>query len=575
MDFRERANQWLASNRVSESDKSFIRSCNDEELEDMFGADLEFGTAGLRGELGPGTNRINILVVRRATIGLARFILDKYGEEGKRRGVAVSFDNRHGSYKFSAAVCDILNTYGIDTYCFACPHPTPELSYTVRKLHCVAGVMITASHNPAKYNGYKVYDETGDQMVYENIDALVKEINSLPDVLSIRIEPAIIRGTNTILGENFDSEFIDREVSTSILNEGGISPKHVKIVLTPMCGTNVFLGPWSLRDCGYTVSSVPGQDSWDADFDDVPFPNPEFDCAWVKAEKHLMEMHEKDPAYTVAICNDPDADRVGLGFIGRDGKFHRYTGNQTGALLIDFLLGERKKQGTLPPDGVVYNSFVTSAFGATIAERKYGMKVRWVPTGFKYIGYAIEHSCEPFVFGYEESYGYLTKEFVRDKDCLQSNIAIADMAEDCYRKGITIDERFAQLEAEFGHFVTSLRNIEVDGLVGKRKLTERLNDIRHNPIGNIAGQQVVRVDDYLESVRVSPVENRTERIDDIPSLDCIKYFFSNGWLAVRPSGTEPKCKVYCEMVAPSDEDGKRLADSVIDDFCRYLNIDEI
>lgn len=572
MDFRERAQKWLDSDQVSAADKAIIKAADENKLIDMFGADIEFGTAGLRGEIGPGTNRLNPLVVRKATVGLAKFVISKYGDEGKRRGVAVSFDNRHMSHEFSDEVCDILNSYGINTFSFACPHPTPELSYTVRECKCVAGVMVTASHNPAKYNGYKVYDETGDQMVYENIDMLVKEIASLPDFLDVVVEKAPVRGVNTVLGENFDSRFVAKEAGTSIMNLNGVSPKHIKVVLTPQCGTNVFLGPWTLRKCGYEVTSVPGQDRWDGDFDGVEFPNPEFDCAWVKAEKLLMELHAKDPAYQIAICNDPDADRVGLGFIGKDGKFHRYTGNQTGALLIDFILGERKKQGNLPADGVVYNSFVTSAFGATVAEKKYGMKVVWVPTGFKYIGYAIERSKAPFMFGYEESYGYLTKEFVRDKDCLQSNVAIADMAEDCYRKGITIDERFAQLESEFGHFVTSLKNIMVDGLVGKRKLTAELAQIRKEPISSLAGQKVVRVDDYLNSARYDLETGKVSKITDIPSLDCIKYFFNNGWLAVRPSGTEPKCKIYCEMIAPSDEEGKKLADAVIADFSLHLSL---
>ena len=572
MDFRERAQKWLDSDQVSAADKAIIKAADENKLIDMFGADIEFGTAGLRGEIGPGTNRLNPLVVRKATVGLAKFVISKYGDEGKRRGVAVSFDNRHMSHEFSDEVCDILNSYGINTFSFACPHPTPELSYTVRECKCVAGVMVTASHNPAKYNGYKVYDETGDQMVYENIDMLVKEIASLPDFLDVVVEKAPVRGVNTVLGENFDSRFVAKEAGTSIMNLNGVSPKHIKVVLTPQCGTNVFLGPWTLRKCGYEVTSVPGQDRWDGDFDGVEFPNPEFDCAWVKAEKLLMELHAKDPAYQIAICNDPDADRVGLGFIGKDGKFHRYTGNQTGALLIDFILGERKKQGNLPADGVVYNSFVTSAFGATVAEKKYGMKVVWVPTGFKYIGYAIERSKAPFMFGYEESYGYLTKEFVRDKDCLQSNVAIADMAEDCYRKGITIDERFAQLESEFGHFVTSLKNIMVDGLVGKRKLTAELAQIRKEPISSLAGQKVVRVDDYLNSARYDLGTGKVTKITDIPSLDCIKYFFNNGWLAVRPSGTEPKCKIYCEMIAPSDEEGKKLADAVIADFSSHLSL---
>lgn len=576
MDYKKNAERWLASDQVSEEDKAIIRKADNAKLLDMFGADIQFGTAGLRGEIGPGTNRLNPLVVRKATVGLAKFVIDVYGEEGKKRGVAVSFDNRHMSKEFSDEVCKILNDSGINTFSFSCPHPTPELSYTVRACHCCAGIMITASHNPAAYNGYKVYDETGCQMVYENIDRLVSEIKNLPDFLDVKVAKADKPGTNTVLGENFDDKFTEKEASTSIIRGKYDAARHVKIVLTPSCGTNCYVGPWTLRKCGYTVTSVPGEDRWDGDFDGVEFPNPEFDCAWVKASKLLLELHAKDPEYSIAICNDPDADRVGMGFVGKDGKFHRYTGNQTGALLIDFILGERQKQGELPANGVLYNSFVTSAFGATIARKKYHMTVIEVPTGFKYVGYAIEHNPDkPFMFGYEESYGYLTKEFVRDKDCLQSNVAIADMAEDCARKGITIDEKMAQLQAEFGHFVTSLKNIYFNGLVGRRQLTNELNKIRKSPIQVIAGQKVERVDDYLNSVRTDFVTGKTSKITDIPSLDCIKYFFENGWLAVRPSGTEPKCKIYCEMVAPSEEEGKKLADAVIEEFNGYIHLDPI
>lgn len=572
MNYKDRAEKWLESDEVSAADKAIIKDADDGKLLDMFGADIQFGTAGLRGLLGPGTNRLNELVIRKSTVGLAKFIIDTYGEEGKKRGAAVSFDNRFKSAEFAAETCAILNAYGINTFSFSCPHPTPELSYTVRECHCVAGVMVTASHNPAEYNGYKVYDETGCQMVYENIDRLVDEIKKLPDFLEVHVERAATTGINTVLGENFDDRFTTREAFTSIIARSD-TERHVKIVYTPQCGTNVFLGPWTLRKCGYEVLSVPGQDHWDHSFDGVHFPNPEFDEAWEKAKALLFEMHAKDPQYLIAICNDPDADRVGLGFIGKDGGFHRYTGNQTGALLIDFLLGERKRQGRLPKDGVLYNSFVTSAFGAHIAEKKYGIEVKWVPTGFKYIGYAIEKSSKPFVFGYEESYGYLTKEFVRDKDCLQSNVAIADMAEDCYRKGITIDEKFAALEKEFGHYVTGLKNIYVDGLVGKQRLTEKLAALRESPLTEIAGDKVIAVDDYLNSIHTDLVSGKKTRIADIPSLDCLKYYFRNGWLAVRPSGTEPKCKIYCEMVTPSDEEGQKLSNDIIEAFNKHLALD--
>lgn len=573
IDIKKRAQLWLESDQVSEEDKKIIRSATKEQLVDMFGADIEFGTAGLRGEIGPGTNRLNELVVRKATVGLAHFILDNYKEEGKKRGVAVSFDNRRKSHVFADEVVDILNSFGINTFSFSCPHPTPELSYSVRANHCVAGVMVTASHNPKEYNGYKVYDETGCQMVYENIDKLVKEIKGLPDFLDVKVEHSKERGTNTVLGENFDDKFTTKEADTSVLKNVD-HVRHVKIVLTPQCGTNCYVGPWTLRKCGYTVTSVPSQDRWDTEFDGVQYPNPEFDVAWVKAKALLEQLHKEDPEYSIAICNDPDADRVGLGFIGKDGQFHRYTGNQTGALLIDYILGEMKRQGKLPQNGIIYQSFVTSAFGATIATKKYGIQVKYVPTGFKYVGYAIEHTKgHPFLFGYEESYGYLTKEFVRDKDCLQSNVVIADMAEDCARNGMTVDERMAKLESEFGHFVTALKNIYVNGLIGKKNLAKQLNAIRKEPIKEVGGVKVLAFDDYLNSIHHDLVNHTQSKIEDIPSLDCIKYFFENGWLAVRPSGTEPKCKIYCEMVASSEAEGASLAEKVIEDFNTHLKLD--
>lgn len=572
MNFKDRAQLWLNSVEVSKEDKDVIKSCNDDELLDMFGADLDFGTAGLRGLLGPGSNRINELVIKKVTVGLAHFIINNYGEEGRKRGVAISFDNRRKSQLFANETSDILNEYGINTFTFSCPHPTPELSYLVREHHCIAGVMITASHNPKEYNGFKVYDESGAQMVYENIDKLIVEINKLPDVLDIKIEPCLNKGKKEVLGENYDDNFTSKEASTSVMPKDD-KERHVKIILTPQCGANIYVGPWTLRKCGYEVNSVIGQDKWDEDFDGVEFPNPEFDCAWVKAQKMLEEYHKKDPQYSIAICNDPDADRVGLGFIGKDNKFHRYSGNQTGALLIDFILGEMKKQNKLPSNGVIYQSFVTSDFGAKIAQKKYGVEVRYVPTGFKYVGYSIEHTIgKTFLFGYEESYGYLTKEFVRDKDCLQSNVVIADMAEDCYRKGITIDERFAQLENEFGHFISSLKNIYFNGLVGKQKLNEQLEKIRKEQLKEISGQKIIEFEDYLNSISYNYVNNTSKEIEDIPSLNCMKFHFENGWLAIRPSGTEPKCKIYCEMIAESNEKGKELADSVVEGVSKLLDL---
>lgn len=572
MDFKARAQMWLDSPKVSDADKEIIRNSSDDKLRDMFGGDIAFGTAGLRGEMGPGTNRMNPLVVQKATVGMANFVIHHYGEEGKKRGVAVSFDSRHHSQEFAKEVCDILNAYGINTFTFACPHPTPELSYTTREMHCCAGVMVTASHNPCVYNGYKVYDETGCQMVYENIDMLMKEIASLPDFLDVEVKPeeGTVSGVNTVLGENFDEKFIAREASTSSLP----GERHIKIVYTPQCGCNVFLGPWALRKLGYTVTSVPGQDRWDGNFDGVHFPNPEFPESFVKAEKLLKKLHAKDPSYVIALCNDPDADRVGFGFIGSDNEFHLYTGNRTGGLLINYLMTMRKKLGTLHDNGYIVSSFVTSNFGADVASKKFNLKVKWVPTGFKFTGYMIEHTPdEPFEFGYEESYGYITQPFVRDKDCLQSNIAIADMVEWCYRNGMTVDQYFAQLEKEFGHYENVVDNIYVNGLVGRQKMTEQLHELRVNPLKVIGGDKVIACDDYLERKHFDLVTGEVTPITEIPSCDCLKYFFKDGWLACRPSGTEPKCKIYVETVTPNEKLGQELAHKIIDDFRSHLKLD--
>lgn len=572
MDFKARAQMWLDSPKVSDADKEIIRNSSDDKLRDMFGGDIAFGTAGLRGEMGPGTNRMNPLVVQKATVGMANFVIHHYGEEGKKRGVAVSFDSRHHSQEFAKEVCEILNAYGINTFTFACPHPTPELSYTTREMHCCAGVMVTASHNPCVYNGYKVYDETGCQMVYENIDMLMKEIASLPDFLDVEVKPeeGTVPGVNTVLGENFDEKFIAREASTSSLP----GERHIKIVYTPQCGCNVFLGPWALRKLGYTVTSVPGQDRWDGNFDGVHFPNPEFPESFVKAEKLLKELHAKDPSYVIALCNDPDADRVGFGFIGSDNEFHLYTGNRTGGLLINYLMTMRKKLGTLHDNGYIVSSFVTSNFGADVASKKFNLKVKWVPTGFKFTGYMIEHTPdEPFEFGYEESYGYITQPFVRDKDCLQSNIAIADMVEWCYRNGMTVDQYFAQLEKEFGHYENVVDNIYVNGLVGRQKMTEQLHELRVNPLKVIGGDKVIACDDYLERKHFDLVTGEVTPITEIPSTDCLKYFFKDGWLACRPSGTEPKCKIYVETVTPNEKLGQELAHKIIDDFRSHLKLD--
>jgi len=571
MDYLAKKAAWLSSPSVSAEMKDEIGKADDATWKEMFSSDLHFGTAGMRALMGPGSARLNALTVRRATIGVAKFLLGRYPKEARERGVAISFDNRHHSLEFRDVAAKVLREHGIKVYTFHEPHPTPELSYAVRHLHCVGGLMITASHNPKQYNGYKFYDEKGCQGVYETIDGLIDIIEKLPDELSVTYEPVAETEKGALVyldeDERFDQEYLAKELSTSYYFHYFRGERKTKIVFSPECGCDSKVGPALLRMAGYEVTTVPGQDFFDPDFSGTKNPNPETPEAYEGAEKTLKELQAQGKKYALIEVTDPDADRCGIAFVNRNGEIQRFTGNQTGALLIDFVLSTRKKRNELPEDGVVCDTFVTGGQGEKVASL-YGVKVRTTATGFKYIGNMadqIESAGETFLFGYEESYGYLLADFVRDKDSLQSILAIADMTEYYLRQGKTLDVAYEELCARTGEYYDTQYNVYFQGPSALSQMNEQLEKLRKETRKTIGPKTVKTVTDY-EKRTVLNVESGTLLPLTAPDIDvsnCIRFDFKEGgFIAIRPSGTEPKVKFYVEVVRRPLSLAKKEADQI-------------
>jgi phosphoglucomutase len=567
MDYQVRKQAWLDSSWVSKEDKDYIQKQDTDTLEEMFGQNLAFGTAGMRALLGPGCGRLNLLTVRRATIGVGLFLISKYGEaEAKKRGVAISFDNRHYSKEFRDMAGQVLTDMGIKVYTFNDPHPTPELSFTVRKFGCVGGLMITASHNPKQYNGYKFYDEKGCQGVYDTIDGLIAIIDKLPDELTVTYSkvPEAEKGTVTYLDQDnsYDEAYVAKEVTTSLYKDVYQGERLTKIVFTPECGCDCKVGPMALRSAGYTVTTVPNQDFFDPDFKGTENPNPETDGAYKGAIQTLKDLNAKGEKYNLILVTDPDADRCGIAFIDKNGQIRRYTGNQTGALLIDYVLTTLKKRNQLPATGVICNTFVTGGQGAKVAEL-FNVKVRTTAIGFKYIGNMadkIESLGEKYLFGYEESYGYLLADFVRDKDSLQSIVAIADMTEYYLRQGKTLDVAYAELSKKTGRYYNDQVSVAFEGAGSLERMNAELTKLRNNPPKAIAGAPVKTLYDY-QLRKISQLGDGTSEPltdPDIDTTNCLRFNLDDGFIAIRPSGTEPKVKFYFEITNLADEDAHAL-----------------
>ena len=544
----ENYNRWLNSSKVSEKDKALLRSMTQEQIDDAFFKDVEFGTGGMRGILGPGTNRLNEFVVKKATIGFAKYVLEKY-PNAKEAGVVISHDNRHMSREFTLQSAKVLSEFGVKTYIFDSLRPTPELSFAVRYTHAVGGIMITASHNPKEHNGYKVYDETGCQLVPDKIKRLVEIIASLPNELEVEYTPVAKPAEIVTLGKEVDDEYV-RLVEEITLNND-LDKKGFKIVFTPNHGTSYVNAMRVYKDLGYEVYPVLKQCDPDPDFSGTLSPNPEEPVSYIEPIKLAKELKAQ-----LVVMTDPDGDRCGLAFLNKNGEYETLTGNQSAAMLMDYIFMVRQSRGLLHKDGAMYNTVVTSELGAKVAA-SYGVKTEQFLTGFKYIGDRINYYEQlghgPFFeFGYEESYGCLIAPFCRDKDGIQAILMYSEMALYYYRHGKTLDMVWEDLGKRFGYHEDKVFSIYFEGSKGAETMKVILAKLRANPFIEINGHKVVKADDFLLSKTFS---KDGETPIDLPKSDVIKlYFDDETTISVRPSGTEAKVKFYIGVVGKSLEE---------------------
>ena len=564
----ENYSRWLNSEKVSAEDKEILKNMDDATKDAAFFKDIEFGTGGLRGILGPGTNRMNYFTVKRVTVALGIY-LKEFHQHAREKGVAISHDNRHFSREFALECSDILNQMGIKTYLFDSLRPTPELSYAVRYKKCDAGIMITASHNPKEYNGYKVYDETGCQMVPSKIEPLIRIINKLPNELEVEVPHDLKRGEQIILEKEVDDTYVS--LCESIQVNPYLDKKGFKIVYTPNHGTSYVNAMRVFKACGYEVYPVESQCKPDPDFSGTLSPNPEDARAFIEPIK-LAKQIDAD-----LICmTDPDGDRVGLACKNKDGEYTLITGNESAAILMDYLFSEKKKKGLLSKDGIMFNTVVTSELGKEIAT-SYGIKTEQVLTGFKYIGDRINyyeiHNGPTYEFGYEESYGCLPKAFVRDKDGIQAILLYCEMALFYHKQGLNLVDVYNNLGKRFGHHKNKLYNIYLEGSKGAQKMQEIMNRAIHDPLKQIGGKDVVKFENYFDRKRYYTATRLIEDIQGIPAGDLVKYYLSDDTvLCIRPSGTEPKIKFYIEVVVDDPSVAEAKCDQIYEEVLKDLEV---
>lgn len=540
--------RWLNSPRLSDEEKQELLKMSDQEKDDAFFQNIEFGTAGMRGILGLGTNRMNVYTVKKATIAFALYLLEKF-PNAKEAGVVISHDNRHMSREFTLLSSKILNEMGLETYIFDSLRPTPELSFAVRELHTVGGIMITASHNPKEYNGYKVYDENGAQLVPEKIKRLLEIIDEIPDELSINVKVDEHPGHETVLSHVIDDKYVELVESIQIHPE--LSKDDFKVVFTPNHGTSYLNGMRVFKELGYHVIPVTSQCDPDSDFKGTLSPNPEDKRAFIEPIK-VAKAHDAD----LIVMNDPDGDRCGLACKMPDGEYRLFTGNESGALLIHYIMSERQKMGTMPKKGIMYDTIVTSDLGRKIA-KSFDVEVKSFLTGFKYIGNQLHYdeimpNRPTFLFGYEESYGCLIKPFVRDKDGLQAILLYSEMALFYKKQGMSIYDALIKVQKEYGYHYDFVDSLYFEGSEGAAMMKKLMDDLHYHAPRAINGIKIIQIDDYLLQKSFDLIDNREKPLG-LDKSDVIKIFLADdSWIAVRPSGTEPKCKFYIEVVGDKD-----------------------
>lgn len=536
MSFRETYNNWVENHYFDEKTRQELISIKEDEkeIEDRFYKNLEFGTAGLRGIIAAGTNRINIYTVRRATFGLANYILKNTSKEEQARGVVIAHDNRFMSREFCIETANTLAACGIKAYIFDGLRTTPELSFAVRKLHTIAGVVITASHNPPEYNGYKVYWEDGAQVMPEIANAITEEINAIEDYSTIPTLSEENKDLVVLLDDKQDTAFIEA-VKTQVIRKELVEKvgTDFKIVYTPLCGTGNVPVRRALKEAGFeNVLVVKEEEMPDSNFAGIEYPNPEDKKALTRG----IELAKAEGADLV-MATDPDCDRVGVAVRTTSGEYAMLTGNQIGGMLTNYIIESQKAENKLKDNGVLIKTIVTSEFGADIAKSN-NLEVMNVLTGFKFIGEKIKsfeenNNEKTYLFGYEESYGYLVGTHARDKDAVVASLLIAEMAAYYYSKGMSLYEGLQELYKKYGYFKEETISLTLAGKEGLEKIAEIISYFRNTNIESINNKKVVEVKDYAKG------------IDGLPKSNVLKYFLEDeSWVAVRPSGTEPKLKFY-------------------------------
>lgn len=553
MGYLEKFTEWFEYPQLDFELKKELEEINNNsnEIEDRFYKDLEFGTGGLRGVIGVGTYRMNIYTVRKATQGLANFI--KSTDVGNHK-VVIAYDSRYKSQDFAQAAALVLAENGIKTYVFNKLTPTPLLSFAVRELQADAGIVITASHNPKEYNGYKVYGSDGGQITDKIANAITAEINKIDDELRVEFmdkveaeEKGLLNWLDDEVLNSYLEKTKDLVLRPDIINK--VSDEF-KIVYTPLHGTGNIPVTRLLKEVGFkNVVVVPEQAEPDPDFSTVKYPNPEEHAAFILAI-NLADGINAD----IVMGTDPDADRMGVAVKDKAGEYIILTGNQLGALMIDYILKMRKYKNTIPANGVIVKTIVTSGLGVRIAE-KYGVGYIDVLTGFKYIGEKIkefhQNRSHTFLFGYEESYGFLIGDYVRDKDAIQACLIAAEIAAYYKLQGISLLDRLNQLFEEFGFYREDLISITLEGIEGQEKINRVLEDMRKESPREIAGKKVVVASDYLNEITINPVTGETKPTG-LPRANVLHYTLEDGaWFCIRPSGTEPKLKIYFSVVGES------------------------
>lgn len=557
MTYQENYQKWINFAELPDYLRQDLENMDEKTKEDAFYTNLEFGTAGMRGLIGAGTNRINIYVVRQATEGLARLIESKGGNE-KERGVAIAYDSRHFSPVFAFESAAVLAKHGIKSYVFESLRPTPELSFAVRHLNCFAGIMITASHNPAPFNGYKVYGEDGGQMPPHDADALTTYIRAIENPFAVEVadvEAEKASGLIEVIGEAVDTEYLkevkDVNINPALIEEFG---KDMKIVYTPLHGTGEMLARRALAQAGFdSVQVVEAQATPDPDFSTVKSPNPESQAAFALAEELGRQV-----GADVLVATDPDADRVGVEVLQKDGSYLNLSGNQIGAIMAKYILEAHKNAGTLPENAALCKSIVSTDLVTKIAE-SYGATMFNVLTGFKFIAEKIQEFEEKhnhtYMMGFEESFGYLIKPFVRDKDAIQAVLVVAELAAYYRSRGLTLADGIEEIYKEYGYYAEKTISVTLSGVDGAEQIKAIMAKFRNNAPKEWNGTAISVVEDF--KAQTSTAADGTVTALTTPPSDVLKYTLADGsWIAVRPSGTEPKIKFYIAVVGDSNEESQ-------------------